>query len=99
MRAKSIRLTGYLEYLLNRNLQLGYSIVTPSDPERRGAQLSIRVPGKTRHICEKLAAQGVLCDWREPDIMRVAPAPLYNSFVDVYRFVAAFNEVLGANHG
>jgi len=90
LRAKSVRLTAYLEFLLLRQADLGFSIVTPADPERRGAQLSIRVPGKTRDICERLAAQGILCDWREPDILRVAPAPLYNSFLDVYLFAERF---------
>jgi kynureninase len=90
LRAKSVRLTGYLEFLLQRHTHLGFSIITPADPEQRGAQLSIRVPGKTRDICERLAAQGILCDWREPDILRAAPAPLYNSFLDVYWFVERF---------
>jgi len=90
LRAKSIELTGYLESLLDQHTDRGYSILTPRDPERRGAQLSIRVPGSVRAVWERLAAAGVVCDWREPDILRVAPAPLYNTFEDVDRFVDNF---------
>ena len=86
LREKSIRLTGYLEALLGEDA----CIVTPRDPARRGAQLSIRVRGSVRSVWERLAGAGVVCDWREPDILRVAPVPLYNSFHDVYRFVEAF---------
>jgi len=95
LRTKSILLTGYLEFLLGRHADRGYSILTPSDPGRRGAQLSIRVGPQVREVCERLAAEGVVCDWREPDILRVAPAPLYNSFPDVYRFVERFAAALG----
>jgi kynureninase len=90
LRAKSVRLTGYLEFLLHRHADRGFSIITPSDPLRRGAQLSIRVPGSVRAVCERLASEGVLCDWREPDILRASPVPLYNSFQDVYRFAGRF---------
>jgi len=90
VRARSLELTGYLESLLDRHAACGFSIVTPRDPERRGAQLSIRVPGSVRAVWEHLAAAGVVCDWREPDILRVAPAPLYNTVEDVDRFVDRF---------
>jgi kynureninase len=94
LRIKSVLLTGYLEFLLGRHANRGFSIVTPGDPERRGAQLSIRVGPQVRALCERLAAEGVVCDWREPDILRVAPVPLYNSFPDVYRFVERFAAAL-----
>lgn len=90
LREKSISLTGYLEYLLDQHGSPKFSIITPRNPERRGAQLSLRVLKNGREICERLVGQGILCDWREPDIMRVAPAPLYNSYNDVHRFVKAF---------
>ena len=94
VRARSMELTGYLESSLNRHAGLGFSIATPRDPQRRGAQLSIRVPGSVRTVWERLAAAGVVCDWREPDILRVAPAPLYNSMEDIDRFVDRFAAAL-----
>jgi kynureninase len=90
LRAKSVELTGYLKTLLDRHADRWFSIVTPRDPERRGAQLSIRVSGSARAVWERLAAAGVICDWREPDILRVAPAPFYNTFEDIDRFVDQF---------
>ena len=90
LRAKSVSLTGYLEFLLNQNDLHKFSIITPPEKERRGAQLSIRVPGHGRALCERLASEGVVGDWREPDTFRVAPVPLYNSYRDVFRFVRHF---------
>jgi kynureninase len=90
LRAKSIALTGYLEFLLNRDSSSKFEIITPRAPERRGAQLSIRIAQAGRAVCERLMNEGVVCDWREPDILRVAPVPLYNSFQDVHCFVQRF---------
>jgi kynureninase len=90
LRAKSVSLTGYLEFLLNQNPSSGFSIVTPHEKERRGAQLSIRILKNGRALCERLAQKGILGDWREPDTFRVAPVPLYNSFQDIFRFVRQF---------
>jgi kynureninase len=90
LRAKSLRLTGYLESLIGQRLGDTLQIVTPREPERRGAQLSLRVAGgrgRGRALFEHLATRGVLGDWREPDVIRISPAPLYNKFMDVYRFV------------
>jgi kynureninase len=94
LRAKSVSLTGYMEFLFAHHASPTFSIVTPREPERRGAQLSIRLPGKGRDICDRLAAAGVIGDWREPDTFRVAAVPLYNSYQDVYRFVQRFCAVV-----
>jgi kynureninase len=94
LRAKSKRLTGYLEYLLNHNASNHFEIITPSDPAHRGAQLSLRVKNNGRNLCDRLAKEGIICDWREPDIMRVAPVPLYNSFMDAYVFAQEFLNAL-----
>ncbi len=93
-RAKSVSLTGYMQFLLEQKLSPKFSIITPPDAERRGAQLSIRLPGATRKLCDQLAAAGVIGDWREPDTFRVAAAPLYNSYQDVHRFVQRFSAAL-----
>lgn len=90
LREKSIRLTGYLEFLLDRQASSRFSIITPREPDRRGAQLSIRIAHNGRSVCNQLVSHSVIGDWREPDTYRVAPIPLYNSFHDVYRFVQSF---------
>lgn len=87
LRAKSERLTGYLEFLLDR-LPAGFvSITTPRDSRQRGAQLSLRFRGEPQALLKRLADAGIVCDFRKPDIIRAAPAPLYCNFTDVYRFV------------
>jgi kynureninase len=95
LREKSVLLTSYLEFLLNLKKSSNFSIITPSEPERRGAQLSLRMRKKGRELCEALAQQGITGDWREPDTFRVAPVPLYNSFGDVFRFAERFSEMIG----
>ena len=89
LREKSLRLTAYLEWLLRRELGDSVEILTPADPHRRGCQLSLRVKSSAsgRTVFEKLEASGVTCDWREPDVIRVAPVPLYNRYEEVHRFV------------
>ena len=94
LRAKSVSLTGYLEFLLRAAADERFLIVTPREEAGRGAQLSIRIGRKGREVCDKLTADGVLSDWREPDIYRVAPIPLYNSYSDVYGFVERFRDAL-----
>jgi kynureninase len=94
LREKSVRLTGYLESLVSQLGSDRVSIVTPSDPEQRGCQLSIRVKDGDRSLQRSLTERGVFCDWREPDVIRVAPTPLYNSFQDVYRFSDILRECL-----
>jgi len=94
LRAKSVALTGYAEFFLGQKRSSKFSILTPAEASRRGAQLSLRVPQHGRSICDKLAAEGIIGDWREPDVFRVAPVPLYNSFHDVFRFVEHFSSQL-----
>lgn len=90
LRAKSVSLTSYAEFLLRAQPSSKFAIITPAEERRRGAQLSLRLKGSGREICDKLAASGIVGDWREPDIFRVAPVPLYNSYRDVFRFVQCF---------
>ena len=87
LRQKSIELTGYLEFLLDR-MGSSVQLITPRDPQARGSQLSFRIPGAGRGAAafQWLTANGVACDWREPDVIRASPIPLYNSFEDVFRF-------------
>jgi kynureninase len=94
LRAKSVSLTNYMEFLLRQNDSAKFSLITPCEPERRGAQLSIRLTHLGRGICDRLAAEGVIGDWREPDTFRVAAVPLYNSYADVFRFVEKFMAAL-----
>lgn len=92
LRERSQRLTGYLERLIQTRLADTLRIVTPVDPAQRGCQLSIRVVGgreRGRALFEYLQANGVLGDWREPDVIRISPAPLYNTHNDVLRFAQA----------
>lgn len=86
--ARSRRLTAYLESLLEARAGHALEIITPRAAAARGAQLSVRARGGRdagRSLHERLMAAGVICDWREPDIIRLAPAPLYNSFEDCWR--------------
>lgn len=84
---KSRLLTGYLEYMVDGLQSDRIHIISPKNAEERGAQLSIRVLNSDRSLFKAISQQGVIADWREPDVIRIAPAPLYNSFYDVYRFV------------
>jgi kynureninase len=87
LREKSLALTGYLEFLLERRLGSRLDIVTPRDAGQRGCQLSLRVRGLDgRRFLAALERAGVVCDFREPDAVRAAPTPLYNTFDEVYRF-------------
>jgi len=95
LRSKSVSLTGYLEFLLNRRNSASFSIITPQEEERRGCQLSIRVPQNGQALCERLGGEGIIGDWREPDMFRVAPVPLYNSYQDVFRFAEQFTAAIG----
>lgn len=91
---KQKKLTGYLEFLLQNLKNDRISIITPSNPEERGCQLSLAVKNADRSLHDKLSKAGVIIDWREPDVIRVAPAPLYNSFEDVYLMVERLKQCL-----
>jgi kynureninase len=96
LREKSLKLTGYLEYLLvELNLddeQL--EVITPSDVAARGCQMSLLVKKNGKKVFDKLTEEGVISDWREPNVIRIAPVPLYNSFEDVYRFVEILKQAI-----
>ncbi len=91
---KSRKLTGYLESLIDDMSDERISVITPRDPDQRGCQLSIRVRDGDRSLYEQITSRGVFADWREPDVIRVAPVPLYNSFKDVYRFSEILKDCL-----
>ena len=91
LREKSKRLTGYLEFLLGRAGSGRFTIITPREPEARGCQLSIVAHQNPKELHQELEAAGVKADFREPNVIRAAPAPLYNSFHDVWRFAQILN--------
>jgi kynureninase len=92
--AKSKCLTGYLEFLLAEIHNERISVITPADPDARGCQLSIRVLDSDKSLYQALSRRGVVADWREPDVIRVAPVPLYNTFTDVYQFAEILKDCL-----
>lgn len=87
LREKADQLTAYLEFLLKPHMErMGLRIITPSDPTQRGCQLSLQTAANGKALFDVLTAEGVICDWREPDVIRLAPVPLYNSYEDVWNF-------------
>ena len=96
IRKKSLALTGYLEHLLltypiDSLEERPFSIITPSNPAERGAQLSLRLkPGFLDSALQSLEEHAIVVDERKPDVIRVAPAPLYNTYVDVWEFCQVF---------
>jgi len=86
LRAKSVRLTSYLEFLLNQNASKRFTIITPKSRNDRGCQLSIQAHEHPKELHKELIAADVKCDFREPNVIRVAPTPLYNTFHEVWRF-------------
>ncbi len=85
LREKSVKLTNYLDFLLSELKTLPFSIITPRDSGQRGCQLSLLFHERGREVFDALTAAGIVADWREPDVIRVAPVPLYNTYEDVYR--------------
>jgi kynureninase len=94
LRAKSENLTSYLEFLVKELGEDVIRIITPSDIKQRGSQLSIQVINADKRIYDKIVERGVVADWREPDVIRIAPTAMYNSFEDVYNFVNILKEEL-----
>src|SRR6266481_294527 len=86
LRAKSTKLTSYLEFLLNQNASKRFTIITPKSRNERGCQLSILAHEHPKELHNELISGDVKCDFREPNVIRVAPAPLYNTFHEVWRF-------------
>ena len=93
LREKSVRLTAYLEQLLRGVAE----VLTPADPQRRGAMLTLRVPGDAARLLAALRARGAVCDARPPDVLRVSAPPLYTRFADVQRLATLLREEL--RHG
>ena len=87
LREKSLKLTGFLEFLLRKSneREQRFRILTPTDPQQRGCQLSIAAGKEGKRLFDHLTANGVIADWREPEVIRVAPVPMYNSFEDVWQ--------------
>ncbi|MGB0837452.1 MAG: kynureninase [Flavobacteriaceae bacterium] len=94
LRKKSIALTGYLEFLLTEIKTDRIRIITPVDKDRRGCQLSIQIKGADKSLFQQLLDQHIIGDWREPDVIRISPTPMYNSFEDVYVFVQALKDLV-----
>lgn len=94
LRQKSLSLTAYLEYLLQNLGNSRIRVVTPAEPEQRGCQLSIQVLDADKALYQSIGAAGIVADWREPDVIRVAPTPLYNTYVEVFEFVERLQALL-----
>lgn len=96
---KSRKLTGYLEFIINgliekNNCRDEIELITPHDEKHRGCQLSLVFRENGKQVYDFLASEGVIVDWREPDVIRISPVPLYNSFEDVFRFGGIFEKAI-----
>jgi kynureninase len=94
LRAKSVHMTGYLEFLLRQVDNLTFQIITPSAPEKRGCQLSLLFGENGRQVFDILTENGVVADWREPNVIRIAPVPMYNTYEDCYRFYEILKNII-----
>ena len=92
LRNKSVQLTGYLQFLIDEIGTERFSVITPREPDQRGCQLSIAAHKNAKELFSKLQRAGVRCDFREPNVIRAAPAPLYNTFHEVWRFARILRE-------
>ena len=101
LRAKSEQLTAYLAFIVAEVAKAtgtNLEVITPNDPAQRGCQLSILAHGHGKALFNKLTERGLIADWREPNVIRVAPVPMYNSFEDVWRFGQILRECILASH-
>lgn len=94
LREKSEKLTGYFEFLINEIGSDDIKIITPTNPKERGCQLSIQVKNANKSLHKKLTEKHIITDWREPDVIRCAPTPMYNTFEEVFTMVSILKEVL-----
>lgn len=95
IRKKSVNLTAYLEHLLLSSSSDAFKIITPSDPDARGTQLSVLLkPGRIDTLMDMLENEGITIDKRKPNVIRVAPVPLYNTYEEVWRFVQIFSQAM-----
>ena len=98
LRNKSIAMTDYLEFVINdisaNSEKANFEIITPKNHKDRGCQLSIHAHGQGKSLFDNLTKQGVIADWREPNVIRIAPVPLYNSFQDAYLFGQALKNAI-----
>ncbi|MGY6561562.1 MAG: kynureninase [Luteibaculaceae bacterium] len=96
LRKKSVQLNKYLRFILNQTAQnhasVEFEIITPEEEMQHGSQISVLMHGKGKALFNYLTEQGVIADWREPNVIRMAPVPLYNSFYDIFRFYEILNE-------
>lgn len=101
LREKSLKLTGFLAYLLTTDELISQHIrlITPSDPEQRGCQLSMYIDQNGKAIFDGLIEHGVILDWREPNVIRVAPTPLYNTFKEVWHFCKLLRKLIEKHAG
>ena len=91
-----MQLTGYLRFLIDRLAPDRIEVITPRDADAHGCQLSLLVHDRPRELLEQLKREGVTCDFREPNVVRVAPVPLYNSYLEVWKFSRILAQHVGA---
>jgi kynureninase len=95
LRSKSEKLTSFFESCIQSIPSDRIEIITPKNPEERGCQLSLRVKGADKSIFEALSQMGVVSDWREPDVIRIAPVPLYNTYQEGVLFAEKLEKAVG----
>ena len=98
LRKKSVLLTAYMEFIIKEISQsqakISFEIISPVAKDQRGSQLSLLVHGGGKEIFDELAKEGAILDWREPNVIRLAPVPLYNSFTDVFEFGQLLKKII-----